>query len=88
MRLKALLRCRTMEAQLLNGYKIGEDETPGAVVKNAETAFALMGTACGAVKERRWDEAEAMLRTIQSMVHQLRVDVRDERFPRSTGAAE
>jgi hypothetical protein len=74
--------------QLLNGYKIGEDETSEALVKNAETAFALMGSACSAVQERHWDEAEAMLRTIQSMVHQLRVDVRDERLPRNTEAAE
>ena len=66
---------------MLNGNKIGEDETGEAVAKNAEIAFALMGTACGAVKGHRWDEAEELLRTIQSMVHQLRVDVRNERFP-------
>jgi hypothetical protein len=66
---------------LLNGDKIGEDEGGEAVAKNAETVFALMGTACGVVKERRWEEAEELLRTIQSMVHQLRVDVRNERLP-------
>jgi hypothetical protein len=48
LRLKALRRCLTMAAELLNGNKIGEDETDEAVIKNAETAFALMGTACGA----------------------------------------
>jgi hypothetical protein len=61
---------------VLNGF-----ETTQLVLENAESAFALMGTACEAVKGRRWDEAEEMLKRMQSMVHQLRVDVRDERLP-------
>ena len=44
------------------------------MLKNAESAFALMDTACEAVKRHCWDEAEEMLRRVQSMVHQLRVD--------------
>jgi NifU-like protein involved in Fe-S cluster formation len=40
-----------------------------------------MGTACEAVKGHRWEEAEEMLKRIQSMVHQLRVHVRDESLP-------
>jgi hypothetical protein len=72
---------RPWRLQVLNGNKIGEDATGAAVAQHAETALALMGTACGAIKERRWDEAEEMLKALQSMVHQLRVDVRDKRFP-------
>ena len=66
---------------MLNGKNPGKVETNELMLKNAEGAFALMGTACEAVKECRWDEAEEMLRRVQSMVHQLRVDVRDERIP-------
>ena len=70
-----------MEATVLNGNNPGKVETTEQMLKNAESAFALMGTACEAVKECRWDEAEEMLKRIQSMVHQLRVYVRDERLP-------
>ncbi len=66
---------------MLNDNKIGEDATGAAVAQHAETALALMSTSCGAIRERRWDEAEEMLKTLQSMVHQLRVDVRNKRFP-------
>ena len=69
---------------MLNGNRPGKFETSELVLKNAESAFALMGTACEAVKGHRWDEAEEMLKRMQSMVHQLRVDVRDERLPSDT----
>jgi hypothetical protein len=68
-----------METAKLNGNKIGEFET-SAALHNAESAVELMCSTCKAVKERRWNEAEEMLKRIQSMVHQLRVDVRDERL--------
>jgi len=81
MYLKALYQRFRMETAVLNGNRPAKIETTEQMLKNAESAFALMGTACEAVKERRWDEVEEMLRRIQSMVHQLRVDVRDERLP-------
>jgi len=65
---------------MLNGNKSGKVEIT-ALLKDAERAFGLMGTACEAINGHRWDEAEEMLKRIQSMVHQLRVDVRDERLP-------
>ena len=81
MYLKALYQRFRMETAVLNGNNPGKVETTEQMLKNAESAFALMGTACEAVKGHCWDEAEEMLRRIQSMVHQLRVDVRDERLP-------
>jgi len=65
---------------MLNGTESGKVEI-AELLKNAERAFGLMGTACEAINGHRWDEAEEMLKSIQSMVHQLRVDVRDERLP-------
>ena len=65
---------------MLNGTESGKVEI-AELLKNAERAFGLMGTACEAINGHRWDEAEEMLKRIQSMVHQLRVDVRDERLP-------
>jgi hypothetical protein len=70
-----------METAVLDGIRPGKVETTEQMLKDAEGAFALMGTACEAVKGHRWDEAEEMLRRIQGIVHQLRVDVRDERLP-------
>jgi hypothetical protein len=69
-----------MVGAVLNGSEPGKVETT-ELLEKAESAFALMDTACEAVKEHRWDEAEEMLKRMQSMVHQLRVDVRDERLP-------
>ena len=63
---------------MLNGNESGKVETT-ELLKNAEHAADLMCSACKAVKDRRWNEAEELLKRIQSMVHQLRVDVRDER---------
>jgi len=65
---------------MLKGNESGKVETI-ELLKNAERAFGLMGTACEAINGHRWDEAEEMLKSIQSMVHQLRVYVRDERLP-------
>jgi hypothetical protein len=79
--LEALYQRFRMETAVLNGNKPSNVETTEQMLKNAESAFALMDTACEAVKGRCWDEAEEMLRRVQCMVHQLRVDVRDERFP-------
>jgi len=64
---------------MLDGNESVKVETT-ELLQNAERAFGLMGTACEAVKGHRWDEAEEMLKRLQSMVHQLRVDVRDERL--------
>lgn len=64
---------------MINGNKTVQAETT-ELLKNAECAFDLMGTACEAINGHRWDEAEELLKRIQSMVHQLRVDVRDERL--------
>jgi hypothetical protein len=80
MRLKALSQRFGMETAKLSGNKIGELETSELVLHNAESAVDLMCSACKAVKERRWNEAEETLKRIQSMVNQLRVDVRDERL--------
>ena len=67
---------------MLNGNNPDKVETiEQMLIKDAESAFALMRTAGEAVKGHRWDEAEEMLKRIQSMVHQLRVYVRDERLP-------
>jgi hypothetical protein len=66
---------------VLNGNQPGKVGTSGLVLENAESTSALMRTVCNALKEHRWNEAEEMLRSIQSMVHRLRVDVRDERLP-------
>ena len=81
MYLKALCHCFGMEAAVLNGNNPGKVETTEQMLKDAESAFALMRTAGEAVKGHRWDEAEEMLRKIQGIVHQLRVYVRDERLP-------
>jgi hypothetical protein len=70
-----------METAVLSGDKTGGVETSEVLLQNAERAFALMGTACNAVKDRRWNEAEEMLKNIQSLVQQLRIGVRDERLP-------
>jgi hypothetical protein len=78
---KTLSRYLAMETAMLDGNKTETVETSELVLRNAESAFALMGTVCNAVKEHRWNEVEEMLRSIQWMVHQLRVDVRDERLP-------
>ena len=64
---------------MLDGNESVKVETT-ELLQNAERAFGLMGTACEAVKGHRWDEAEEILKRLQSMVHQLRVDVRDERL--------
>jgi len=69
-----------MAAAVLNCEEPGKVET-AEVLKNAESAIALMSTVCEAIKKHRWDEAEELLQRMQSMVHQLRVDVRDERLP-------
>ena len=68
-----------MAAAVLNCEEPGKVET-AEVLKNAESAIALMSTVCEAIKKHRWDEAEELLQRMQSMVHQLRVDVRDERL--------
>ena len=81
MYLKALCLCFGTEAAVLIGNKPSTIGVSEVILKNAEGAFALMGMACEAVKDRRWDEAEEILKKMQSMVHQLRVDVRDERLP-------
>jgi hypothetical protein len=70
-----------METAVLNGNEPGKVETSELVLKSAESAIALMGTACKAVQELRWNEADEILRRIQSIVHQLRVEVRNERLP-------
>jgi hypothetical protein len=70
-----------METAVLSGNNPGEGETSEVLLETAERAFALMATACNAVKERRWNEVEEMLRSVQNLVQQLRIGVRDERLP-------
>jgi hypothetical protein len=70
-----------METAVLSGDKAEGVETSEVLLKNAERAFALMGGVCDAVKDRHWNEAEEMLKNIQSLVQQLRIGVRDERLP-------
>ena len=48
---------------------------------NAEGALALMSKACEAVKNHRWEEAEGTLKKLQTFVHHLRVEIRDQGFP-------
>ena len=71
----------SMETAVLSGNNPGEGETSEVLLETAERAFALMATACNAVKERRWNEVEEMLRSVQNLVQQLRIGVRDERLP-------
>ena len=64
---------------MLNGGEAGKVAT--GLLENAESALALMGTACEAIKKRRWDEAEGTLKKLQTFVNQLRVEIRDQDFP-------
>jgi len=68
-----------MVAAMLNGGEAGKVAT--GLLENAESALALMGTACEAIKKRRWDEAEGTLKKLQTFVNQLRVEIRDQDFP-------
>jgi len=64
---------------MLNGGEVGKVAT--GLLENAESALALMGTACEAIKKRRWDEAEGTLKKLHTSVNQLRVEIRDQDFP-------
>ena len=67
-----------MVAAMLNGGEAGKVAT--GLLENAESALALMGTACEAIKKRRWDEAEGTLKKLQTFVNQLRVEIGDQDF--------
>jgi hypothetical protein len=55
----------------------------GVAKKQADDAFELMDAARLAVGQGQWEQAEELLRRLIQSVHDLRLQIRDERMPQA-----
>jgi hypothetical protein len=56
-------------------------DVPGeATLHTADSALDIMAGVRRAIEGHRWNEADELLRSLQEMIHRLRVGIRDDRF--------